>query len=56
MVTTMPDAEEVADGALVTLDCARARGAAARRVAARVLNCILLDLCGSCGLCGLLVD
>lgn len=56
MVTTMPDAEEVADGALVTLDCARARGAAARRVAARVLKCILLDLCGSCDLCSSLVD
>lgn len=42
MVTTMPD--EVADGALVTADCARARGAAARRVVARVLKCILIYL------------
>jgi hypothetical protein len=38
---------------LVTLDCARARGAAARRVAVRVLNCIVLDCCD---LCGLLID
>lgn len=44
MVTTFAEDVGVPDGAVVMPDCARARGAAARTVAAKILECIVYDM------------
>lgn len=44
VTTSAPDAVGVADGSDVMPDCARATGARARTVAAKILDCISTDL------------